>query len=176
MKDAQNIFFLFYAIFWGAIFNVQARWKAFQWPLLFSWYPPAVRRVLFSFLLLNLVPIGFLIFAIWQLGNADLPKWEVFWHGEGLWAYSRPILAAFAIFGIYRAWLGVIELFPGCFYASDVKSIPADYQHVEPTYQHANMRRMGDRPVVELADGAGTKNLIAAALYLLISIFSLLVK
>jgi hypothetical protein len=29
----QEIFLVFYAIFWGAVFISQSPWKAFHWPL-----------------------------------------------------------------------------------------------------------------------------------------------
>jgi len=48
----QQVFMLFFAITWGALANVQPRWKAFQWPLL-GRHRPATNRVVLSFLCLN---------------------------------------------------------------------------------------------------------------------------
>jgi hypothetical protein len=36
MNDAQQIFAVFYAIFWGGVFSVSARWKPFNFGLIFD--------------------------------------------------------------------------------------------------------------------------------------------
>lgn len=163
----QGIFLVFYAIFWGGIFNVQARWKAFHWPL-FGHFGQARRRALISLLILNLVPIGFFAIAMWAL-RKPIPPNISFW--MFVVDYVRPVVAAFAIFGFYRIWLGIVESWPGCFYASAIGTIPLKYQHVEPTFRHS----WGDRhgPVVDLADGAGCPNVFFGCLYVLIGVGAL---
>ena len=52
IEPLQQVFMLFYAIFWGAIANVQPRWKPFQWHLFFA-VPQARRRAIAALVLLN---------------------------------------------------------------------------------------------------------------------------
>src|SRR3970040_2162923 len=66
IEPLQQVFMLFYAIFWGAIANVQPRWKPFQWHLFFA-VPQARRRAIAAFGLLNVLPLIFFAYGMWAL-------------------------------------------------------------------------------------------------------------
>lgn len=164
-NGVQAIFLVFYAIFWGAIFSVQPRWKAFHWPLFFRAPHQARYRTLISVLILNLVPILFFLFGMWALGKPSLVNpsgWLLSWE------YVRAVVAAFAIFGIFRIWLGIIELWPECFYAP-IDKIPEKYRHVEPTFRRDGERTMGAF-AVDLGIDTGCPNVLSGLIYLMISI------
>src|SRR6266852_5259407 len=101
MTFTQQIFMVFYAIFWGTVASAQTRWKAFHWPLLFR-CAPASWRLLLSFLFLSVMPIVFFVWAVLRLANTG----AVLVIKETLLG----VVPAIAIFGFYRLWLGIAEL------------------------------------------------------------------
>src|SRR5437870_760073 len=130
----QTIFLVFFAIFWGGIFNAQVRWKAFHWSLFR--FGPALRRTLVSFLILNILPIVFFLFAMWALAK-PIPS------DVRLFQYLRAVVPAFAIFGFYRIWLGVIEIWPKTFYAP-IGEVPETYRHFEPAFRQSYTDKSAD--------------------------------
>lgn len=114
---ATEAFTVFYAIFWGAIANVQPKWKAFHWPLCFK--KTGVRkqviwRVALSVLTLNVFPILYFWFAVRAQRAASNPSpVELILYG---------VIPSFAIFGFSRLWLGIVEMRPAMFYGAE--SIP----------------------------------------------------
>lgn len=131
MNDTQNVFIVFYAIFWGMVANVQPRWKAFQLPLVFR-FRPATHRVVLSFIALNVLPICYFGWTIWMLSGDHLQVKE--WGPSSVvLLLVHAVLPAFATFGFYRLWLGIVELNPLYFYAPNSAGIPEDFRHAEPT-------------------------------------------
>ena len=126
MNMTQSIFVVFFAIFWGAVFNVQGRWKMFQ-PILS--FPHIRHRFIFSFLLLNVVPILFFAWTFFRL--KDTP-------GETWLQISAGVLPAFAIFAFYRLWMGVVGLTPTYFYQSKKKQ-DADLKNIDPTVEELHL-------------------------------------
>src|SRR3989344_4841570 len=122
MTITQSIFVVFFAIFWGAIFNVQGRWRMFQ-PILS--FQHIRRRFLFSLLMLNVAPIFFFAWTFFRL--KDTP-------GETHLQIFAGVLPAFAIFAFYRLWMGLVELAPRYFYQSRVKQNP-NLKNIEPTVE-----------------------------------------
>jgi len=93
-----------------------------------------------------------------------------------MWEYTRPVIAAFAIFGFYRFWLGIIEGSPKFFYVPEQEmeaAIPKEYWHVEPTFRHKWSEHKG--PVVDLAEGAAALNLYSAVFYVAVASAALLI-
>ncbi len=170
----QLVFMLFFAIFWGAIANVQPRWKAFQFPLMFK--PKlrnVLRRVVLAILLLNLLPIVYFGYILWAThGRGPMPADSTFLAITKI--LIQGILPAFGIFGLYRAWLGIIELRPSWFYKSKLDDVPAEYRHVEPTYRlnYKEKNRKPSEPVVDLGKDTGKGNLLAALIYLIVGCIS----
>ena len=172
----QQVFMLFFAIFWGATANVHPRWKAFQFPLMFTpglhWN--VCRRVCLALLLLNLLPIvyfGYILYITFLpgrgLANGDTTIIVV------TKILTQGVLPAFGMFGIYRLWLAIIELKPSLFYKNKPGDVPAKYRHVEPTYRLSYEDKCSSSgPVVELGEDAGKGNLLAALIYLLVGLFS----
>jgi len=172
----QQVFMLFFAIFWGATANVQPRWKAFQFPLVFKrglrWN--VCRRVCLALLLLNLIPIlyfGYVLFVTSLPGrgpaDTDAPLLVV---GKIL---VQGVVPALGMFGIYRLWLAIVELRPSLFYKSKPDEVPEEYRHVEPTYRlDFRDKRFESEPVVDLGSDAGRGNLLAALAYLLVAMVS----
>jgi hypothetical protein len=160
----QQVFMLFFAIFWGAIANVQPRWKAFNYPLIFR-LRHVFRRILVALVVLNVLPIVYFGFILWwtrESGPAPTDSAVM----AILKVLIGGIIPAFAIFGFYRLWLGIVELRPWLFYKSDPTDLPSECQHVEPTYRHRVDART--TPVVDLEDHAGIGNLIAAVAYVVV--------
>ncbi|MDO8532417.1 MAG: hypothetical protein Q7T26_09720 [Dehalococcoidia bacterium] len=159
----QTVFMLFYAIFWGAVANVQPRWKAFQWPLFFK-LPQARCRAMAGLFVLNVLPLVFFAYGMWAL------------HGRGptesaplagsLHYVIRGVVPAFAVFGLYRVWLAVVELRPYWFYASDPNSLDEKFRYIEPTYRLKGELR--NTPTVDLGVDVGGMNLGFGLLYVVI--------
>jgi len=126
MNMTQSIFVVFFAIFWGAVFNVQGRWKMFQ-PILS--FPHIRHRFLFSLLLLNVVPILFFAWTFFRL--QAIP-------GETLLQISAGVLPAFAIFSFYRLWMGIVGLTPAYFYQSKKKQ-DAHLKNIDPTVEELHL-------------------------------------
>jgi hypothetical protein len=58
MNIPQQIFCVFYAIFWGAVFSVSARWKHFNFGLIFDKDVKQVtKRIGLSLIILTTLPI-----------------------------------------------------------------------------------------------------------------------
>jgi hypothetical protein len=150
---------LFYAIFWGAIANVQPRWKPFQWHLFFA-VPQARHRAIAAFVLLNVLPLVFFAYGMWTLygrGPTDTAPMS-----GSLHYLIRGVIPAFAIFGLYRFWFAIVELSPDCFYASTPEVVAEKYRHAEPTYRYNN--EMRNTPTVDLA-GHGWVHLLFGLLF-----------
>jgi hypothetical protein len=175
IDDLQTVFMLFYAIFWGSVANVQPRWKAFQWPLFFKL--PQVRcRAMAALFFLNVLPLCFFAYGMWALHGRGPTKYAPL--GGSLHYVIRGVVPAFAVFGLYRFWLAVVELHPDCFYASDRCKLDKKYWYVEPTYRLGAIgpeKTPGDTPIVDrdtpivdLVSDAGWMNLGFGSLYVLI--------
>jgi hypothetical protein len=169
----QIVFMLFFAIFWGAVANVQPRWKAFQFPLMFRRELRNVfLRVVLAILLLNLLPIVYFGYILWAThGRGPMSADSTFLSITK--TLIQGILPAFGIFGLYRAWLGIVELRPSWFYKSKPDDVPVKYRHVEPTYRlDYQEKREPSEPVVDLGTDAGKGNLFAAMIYLIVGCIS----
>ena len=125
MNTTQSIFVVFFAIFWGAVFNVQGRWKMFQ-PILS--FPHIRHRAIFSFLLLNVVPILFFAWTFFRLKGIP---------GDTIFQISAGVMPAFAIFAFYRLWMGIVECNPSYFYQheADQEKNP-QLKNIEPTVEN----------------------------------------
>lgn len=166
LSTEQQVFMLFFAIIWGAVANVQPRWKAFQTSLFFQ-VPVARNRVLLSVAVLNVLPLVFFGYALWALAG----------HPDTSWArpFSAPahlvvhgIIPAFAVFGFYRLWLGIVELWPTCFYAATTAEVDLKYRHWEPTFRNCATTPLQEGcPTVDLGPDTGWPNLFFAGLYIL---------
>jgi len=147
MNETQTIFTVFYAIFWGLVANVQPRWKAFQWPLIFD-LKQARYRVALSFMLLNICPVVFFGLIIWFLSGPKLV--DSSWTGKIAFRFvCRGVIPAFAAFGFYRVWLGIIEINPkNCFYNQRQSELPEKYRgvtgeghEIEPTVEGLGIKQ-----------------------------------
>jgi hypothetical protein len=111
MTIPQQIFLVFYAIFWGTSATSWPKWLPFHYTFVFISCRVA-RRVTWSFVMLNVVPVAFFVWAMLQLGRHTSPvlDWREILEG---------VVPAFAFFGFYRVWISVIQRFPTCFYYKD---------------------------------------------------------
>ncbi len=163
----QQVFMLFFAIFWGTVANVQPRWKAFQWPL-FCKIPEAKHRALLSFGILNVLPLLFFGYVLWALSGRGPKSYD-----GNLYVIAKilvqGVLPAFGIFGIYRFWLAIIELRPGYFYRHYQYELPEKYRHVEPTYRHRVSKYNTNLPTVDLGKDSGWANLRVALVYIMLA-------
>lgn len=131
MNEFQQVFTVFFAIFWGATFNVQPKWKPFPYPVL-AHIPQAWRRLALSVLFLNLAPIAFYGWTLWVLRGAatDSASWTP---STVLALLAGGVVPAFANFGFYRLWVGLIESMPTWFYRQTDKEQPSIPIEAEPT-------------------------------------------
>lgn len=109
----QTVFTVFYAINWGLIANVQPRWKAFDWPRIQT--GRTFRRVMLSVVFFNLFGIVIFVFVLWLLHH---PVWYLAqkWGWREMMLVGTSVLPAFAVFGLRRTWLAIIELATDSFY------------------------------------------------------------
>lgn len=147
MNETQSVFAIFFAIFLGTIANVQPRWKAFNWPLLFL-MPHGKRRFIacrlaLSFFLLNALPVAFFAFALWMLIGAGTDSKD--WTGETVRSVIfHGVVPSFASFAFYRLWLGAIEFAPTVFYVSKQEDLPEDLRtecspEIEPSVENLHI-------------------------------------
>ena len=164
----QQTFMLFFAIFWGTIASVQGRWKAFQLPLI-GRIPVVKHRVCLSFLLLNLAPLMFFAYGIAILAEACISARPTI---AALQLVINGILPAFAIFGFYRLWLGIVEKWPDSFYAKDKDSkyLDGKYWHVEPTY--CTKHNSAEEPCVNLGIDSAHRNIFWAIGYIAVGMLA----
>ena len=172
----QTVFMVFFAIFWGTIANVQPRWKAFQFPLMFKL---GLRlnvccRVVLAILLLNIFPILYFGYILYFTSLPErCPDGSDTTLIFVIKILIQGVLPALGIFGIYRLWLAIIELKPDLFYKSNSDDIPVEYRHVEPTYRlDYTAGRRDSLPVVDLGRDTGKGNLVAALIYLVMGLIS----
>jgi hypothetical protein len=142
MNIAQQLFVVFFAIFWGTSSNAWPRWKPFHWTFVFE-HTEVRCRVLLSVLLLNVLPILFFAVVLKWLGSGGPTAGPLdgrTWMREAF----RGISPAFAVFGFYRLWFGIIESRPSRFYMTDDK-LPKDLTLVEPTIDSLKIVHRGFR-------------------------------
>lgn len=88
---------------------------------------------------MNVAPIVFLVLAFYCLKNGSPDGSPSQW---GLWTTVRLLLAgvlpAFAIFGFYRIWMGMVELMPRVFYESKTQQ-SNDLKDIEPTIEELHL-------------------------------------
>ena len=148
MTNTQTIFVVFFAIFWGAVFNVQGRWKMFQPILRFR---HILHRFLFSILIVNVAPILFFVWTFFRLKDTA---------GDTFLQVSAGVLPAFGIFAFYRLWMGIVEIAPTFFYQKEDEQDP-DLKYIkEPTVEE-----------LRLEHRFNGWNLLLAALYFSVAIF-----
>jgi hypothetical protein len=115
MNTSQQIFLVFFAIFWGTSANVWPRWKPFHWTLFRRKYPHVRHRIYLSFLLLNIAPLTFFVGVLMALHGGDAPPAATAEYARDLLVGAVPALGHF---GFYRIWLGLVERRPSWFYLS----------------------------------------------------------
>jgi len=158
LNSCQQTFMVFYAIFWGATFNVLTKYKAFQFPLMWE-FPRVMNRVLLSFLFLNILPIIYFGFIIWI---TSFLSYEI----TILTIILTGVIPAFGIFGFYRLYLGIIELSKSTFYYLQADKHLSEYKCLEPIIgnnkdeaRNPNHISLGDKE-------SGIQNIIWALIYI----------
>lgn len=159
----QTTFMVFYAIFWGATFNAQPRWKAFQLPLV-GILRVVTRRVILSFITLNILPIIYfaVIFYITSCSTDKVNVVNIIFLG---------VIPAFGIFGFYRLWLGIIEISPSSFY-HNIGSLEGDYKYIEPTIGNKNDNPKNPDSIYIGDKKSGMLNILWAFVYISIGILT----
>ena len=168
MNGLQNIFAIFFAIFWGTMAGSLPRWKAFQYPLICR-IPEVTRRVSLSFVLLNLFPILFFGWTMWVLKDRAIrDPWTV-WTISQIITHS--VIPAISVFGFYRLWLAIIEFCPRTFYREFPHEVLPQYRKNEPTIAELWYPDTGDRyfPYTPIAITTGSRNLIVSLVYIAVA-------
>lgn len=119
MNNIQNMFLVFFAIFWGTMVAALPRWKPFQLPL-FLRFGPATRRVLWSILVFNIIPLIYVALMLKILAESCGNPSERLSVAQ---LVLRGVVPAFAAFGFYRLWLGVVEVVPDLFLAKEERDV-----------------------------------------------------
>jgi hypothetical protein len=136
MTTTQWIFVVFFAIFWGAVGSVQGRWKMFQWPLIH--FPHVAARVVLSTLLLNICPVIFFAAAFYLLRSTPSGTPAHWTFLATLRQTVAGVTPAFAIFGFYRLWLGIVELSPTRFYQHEGQQ-DASIKDIDPSIERVHV-------------------------------------
>lgn len=150
----QQIFTLFFAIFWGAAANGQTRYKPFGWlGDRASWY-----RIGLSIVLLNLLPIAYFVLVLWLLRGWvwQLEDWQL----TTALKMGGAVVPGFGIFGFYRLWIAVIQKFGSTLY----RRLPEGLQRIESAAQTASAQRN----VSDLDPALARGNLFSGFLYLFV--------
>lgn len=161
MTTTQWIFVVFFAIFWGTVGNVQGRWKMFQFPLIYL--PHVAARLVLSTLLLNVCPIIFFAVAFFLLRDTPTSSPSQWTFLATLRQTVAGVIPAFAIFGFYRIWLGIVELFPTRFYQRNDQQDPS-IREIEPSIETIHI---GKYPMGNIVFGTVYVILAIAAPFLL---------
>lgn len=148
MNVPQQIFAIFFAIFWGTSSNAWPKWKPFHWPLF-----PHSRQVRYrtglSVLVLNVLPLFYFVWAYSWLGSKECKF------------VGLAVVPAFAVFGFYRLWIGLVECKPESFYhrndeikaafaPRDVRGVKPD-EYIEPTIESLCLKEWGAGPNIGFA-------------------------
>lgn len=152
MTTTQSIFLVFFAIFWGVIASVQGRWKMFQWPLINHRHVRV--RIFLSMLLANFAPIVFFLGVFFLLRNTPMTTTSQWDWSQTCRQVLGGILPAFAVFGFYRLWLGIVEATPKWYYQSQADQ-PPNLSGIEPTIEWLGIKRK-----------YSPRNILVALLYL----------
>jgi len=122
MNFSQQIFMVFFAILWGTSANAWPRWKMFHWTF-FLRSSRIRRRVLWSVLVLNVIPVAYFACVLQRLGQVST-------RGLDTPTILFGLIPAFAVFGLYRLWFSLVERVPKFFYYEDdneMRSEKKDY-------------------------------------------------
>ena len=129
LNNTQQIFTIFFAIFWSVMANAQPKWKAFHYTF-FLRISQVTYRMLVSFLILNILPI---LYFSWSLNRLSAASQNTINQ-----SVLHGVIPAFAIFGFYRIWICLIEFFPRFFYREkDNGEYPK--AEIEPTLESLNI-------------------------------------
>ena len=164
LTSHQQVFMVFFAIFWGTVASVQGRWKAFQLPLVFR-VPRVGARVILSMGILNLLPLLFFAYVFWILAGKTPTGLTVLDFVEMV---VNGVLPAFAVFGFYRLWLGIVERFPDIFYNKERKAFQNKNWHSDPINCTSHNPEQ-EEPVVYLGSDLGRLNMAWALGYILVA-------
>jgi hypothetical protein len=133
MSTSQQIFAVFFAVLWGTAANAWPKWKPFHWTF-FLHSRRVARRVLWSFFMLNIVPISYFVWIMVRGLNRCPDGSATDWR-----SVLPGVIPAFAMFGFYRLWIAGIELRPKLFYYSDYAEMRTEGKEdligVDPTIE-----------------------------------------
>jgi len=168
MNVPQQLFAIFFAIFWGTSSNAWPKWKPFHWTLLLHSGRIFCRTVL-SLVILNVFPVLFFVWMLGKLGGL-IPDDALSSFGSTWRVVVPAIVPAFAVFGFYRLWVGLIEIKPELFYHAKDKingdfaprnvTGPNGEDFIEPTIESLGL---------EGKDWSAGPNLLFAATYIVVS-------
>ena len=160
----QQIFIVFFAIFWGTTTSVHGRWNMYPFPLYKDISPQAGKRLLLSLGLMTLAPLIFFGFAMVQLDQYKEVEWTFLSSSKVL---IRSVLPAFSVFGFYRLWVAIVELCPESFYRKEVEAqgIPDE---IDPTLESLHLASN------EKVKSWGEMNLGVALIYIFVAFIACL--
>ncbi|MFA6978020.1 MAG: hypothetical protein WC209_01755 [Ignavibacteriaceae bacterium] len=112
LNITQQIFTLFFAIAWGTAANSQPRWGAFAYANICGLEGGKVfRRILLSWIILNIAPICYFVLVLGSLNNASWNNLKLYpWSACMYWRLVLVIITAFAPFGFYKLWMGLVQV------------------------------------------------------------------
>ncbi len=168
MNISQQLFAIFFAIIWGTSANAWLKWKPFHWP--FVCRSDRIRlRTELSFLFFNLIPVYYFTWIQYALrGSLKTNPFLTF--GSVCQLMLSTIVPAFAVFGFYHVWIGLIELCLTRFYYRDeqelAKNVKRNVSHkTEPTIKSLRLRTW-----------TSSGNLIVGFGYIAVALLALLLK
>ena len=154
LNASQQIFLVFYAVFWGTSAIAQSRWKAFHYTF-FLRIPQVTSRIILSFIFLNVFPVFYFILIFDILNNLGYDQLSIN-------LVLRGIVPAIAIFGIYRIWNSIIAFFPHLFYRKNTKKNQYPPAKIEPTIKSLKLNKKRSTRIKN-----GILNLIFGIVYII---------
>ncbi len=135
MTIAQQIFLLFYAILYGALFTLSDRWK----PFIFESGKEGNARYLLSVILFGILPILYFYIAFSILARTQTAitgSWQGFLRFLLLFFLVTPI------YGFYCIWGGIVLLKRDLFYANSTWDFIVHRNPLEGTTQRTAVKAL----------------------------------
>lgn len=117
LNVSQNIFTIFFAIFWGTVSSAWPRWKPFHWGLGLFKCKTGFRLVV-ALSLLNVFPLFFAGVTLHCLSVVDDSNYNPYGVVQWLVLFIVSVVPAFSIFGMSRMFAALMALSPCSFYYS----------------------------------------------------------
>jgi len=103
MTDAQTIFTILYGLYFAVTVTLTGKFQPFDTPSIYKGRWRAGLRLIASFLLLNILPLGYLVLVLDWLSQVTRFPFD-------FWSMLALLMLSLTGFGFYRIYVGVMLL------------------------------------------------------------------